>query len=189
MPVKINASTTSGLVVDSDLTGSLQLQTVGNPAISIDSSQVVNFTKQFQFGGVLPPAFSAVPNTTQTLSANSFTKVNYATEEFDTNNNFASSRFTPTVAGYYQISAGFNIQLASDGTVIISFFKNGAEYRRGSQIVATSNNNLVPVASFLIYLNGTTDYVETFGYASGTGGTITGGTNECCFNGVLVRAA
>ena len=189
MSVKINASTSSGLVVDSDLTGSLKLQTGGNDALSIDSSQVVNFTKQFQFGGVLPPAFSAVPNATQTLSAGVYTKVLFQTEEYDTNNNYASSRFTPTVAGYYQISAGFNISVATQGTVIIGFFKNGSEYRRGSQIVTTASNNLVPVASFLIYFNGSTDYVETFGYCDGTGGTITGGTNECCFSGVLVRAA
>jgi len=135
------------------------------------------------------PAFSAVPNATQTLSAGVYTKVLFQTEEWDTNNNFASSRFTPTVAGYYQISAGFNISVATQGTVIIGFFKNGSEYRRGSQIVTTASNNLVAVASFLIYFNGSTDYVETFGYCAGTGGTITGGTNECCFNGVLVRAA
>ena len=89
MSVKINASTTSGLVVDSDLTGSLKLQTGGNDALTVDSSQVVNFTKQFQFGGVLPPAFSAYSSTDQTgvLSGVS-TKVLFATEEFDTNNNY-----------------------------------------------------------------------------------------------------
>jgi hypothetical protein len=179
----ITATTTSGLTQSADNSGVLQLASGTGNLVTVPS-----VTGTAMVSGNMP-AFSAVPSGTQALSANVFTKVNYATEEFDTNNNYASSRFTPTVAGYYQISAGFNIGVASSGTVIISFFKNGAEYRRGSQIVTTSSNNLVPVASFLIYLNGSTDYVETFGYCTGTGGTITGGTNECCFNGVLVRGA
>ena len=179
----ITATTTSGLTQSADNSGVLQLASGTGNLVTVPS-----VTGTAMVSGNMP-AFGAVPNTTQSISANSFTKVNYATELFDTNNNFASSRFTPTVAGYYQINAGFNIQVSSSGTVIISFFKNAGEFCRGSQIVTTSNNNLVPVASFLIYLNGTTDYVETFAYCSGTGGTITGGTNECCFNGSLVRAA
>ena len=37
----------------------------------------------------------------QTLSSGTLTKVTFDTELFDTNNNFASSRFTPTIAGQY----------------------------------------------------------------------------------------
>ena len=51
------------------------------------------------------PAFSAYLSANQSVSANVFTKITFDTEDFDTNSNFSSSRFTPTVAGYYQLNA------------------------------------------------------------------------------------
>ena len=59
------------------------------------------------------PAFSAYANVATSLASGSPTKVLFQVEEFDTNANFASSRFTPTVAGYYQINA----QVGFDGSV------------------------------------------------------------------------
>jgi len=184
MPAKINASSSSGLVVDSDLTGSLQLQTGGNPAISIDSSQVVNFTKQFQFGGVLPPAFYAYLNGSQTVSSGAATKVTLDAELFDTNNNFASSRFTPTVAGYYQLNAA--VFLASSAQEILAYiYKNGSNYSGGLDITTGSYNSNV---STIAYANGTTDYFEVYVYTSVTRAVSNASTNTF-FNGVLVRAA
>jgi hypothetical protein len=46
-----------------------------------------------------------------TITSNTFTKVQINTEEFDTNSNFDSTtnyRFTPTVAGYYQVNGSVN---------------------------------------------------------------------------------
>jgi hypothetical protein len=57
------------------------------------------------------PAFSAYQSSGQTLSSATATKLNFQTEEFDTNNNFDSTtnmRFTPTVAGYYQVNGGLS---------------------------------------------------------------------------------
>jgi hypothetical protein len=185
MPSKINASVSSGLVVDSDLTGSLQLQTGGNPAISIDSSQVVNFTKQFQIAGVLPPAFSAFQSSAQTLSGSTFTKITFTSEVFDTNNNFASSTFTPTVAGYYQINCG--ISVATSATVIILLIS-----KNGSTVYKVVNTNSATVStvsgSGLVYMNGSTDYLEVYGLFV-TGQNVGTGSTETYFNGVLVRAA
>jgi len=45
------------------------------------------------------PAFSAFASTSQTVSSATFTKVIFGSEDYDTNNNFASSTFTPAVAG------------------------------------------------------------------------------------------
>ena len=196
MPVKINASSSSGLVVDSDLTGSLQLQTGGNPAISIDSSQVVNFTKQFQIGGVLPPAFSAYAASNQSISNITDTKITLDTELFDTNSNFASSRFTPTVAGYYQISA--TIKTTSSGNLRradIELFKNGSLYQVGSSIdlgaSSTGTSFIQSTISTVIYFNGSTDYVELYIYSQTNSGSITvaGGSDKTWMSGCLVRSA
>jgi hypothetical protein len=41
------------------------------------------------------PAFSAYSTSNQSIPATTATKITFDTEEFDTNSNFASSRFTP----------------------------------------------------------------------------------------------
>lgn len=106
MSVKINASTTSGLVVDSDLTGSLRLQTGGNDALTVDSSQVSNFAKQFQIGGVLPPAFRGALATNLTCSNATDTQISFNTEQFDTASAYSSGTFTVPVTGYYAVKIG-----------------------------------------------------------------------------------
>jgi hypothetical protein len=190
MSVKINASSSSGLVVDSDLTGSLQLQTGGNPAISIDNAQVANFAKQFQIGGVLPPAFSAYQSSTQTLASSTLTKIQFQAEEFDTNNNFDSTtnyRFTPTVAGYYQVNACLYIASVS-GEVILTIYKNGVLYKYFQDITATAASILS--GGSLVYMNGTTDYLEIYGYqSSGVSKNTGNGSTVTWFNGAMVRSA
>jgi hypothetical protein len=191
MSVKINASTSSGLVVDSDLTGSLKLQTAGNDALTVDSSQVVNFAKQFQINGVLPPVFSAYNNASQSISSNTLTKILFQLEDFDTNNNFASSRFTPTVAGYYQINAGLNIAPAASGVAAVAIYKNGNEWQSGSQVPMNGTYSVRPVVSTVIYFNGSTDYVEIYGLQI-SGGSLNVGTNVTIatwFTGSFIRSA
>jgi hypothetical protein len=138
------------------------------------------------------PAFSAYLGTTQSITSSTFTKISINTEEFDTNNNFDSTtnyRFTPTVSGYYQVN-GQMAGAATSGTVYnISIYKNGSAFKTGNDMRATSaSNNLV--VSALVYLNGSTDYIELYGYITGTSPTIVGGsTNNSYFQASMVRAA
>jgi hypothetical protein len=127
------------------------------------------------------PAFSAYRSGTQTISANTFTKVTLDIEEFDTNNNYASSRFTPTVAGYYQISGAVSMTLS--GTVITSIFKNGSEFKR----LGFSSGITTIGGSYPIYFNGTTDYVELYVFSSLT--DVNGTIFTTYFGGCLVRSA
>jgi hypothetical protein len=135
------------------------------------------------------PAFSAYANSGTTIANASFTKVLFDTENFDTNNNFASSRFTPTVAGYYQISAG----VSQAGTLtgnnnVLGIHKNGTWSVVGSTAGGSSNNGYWSVSG-LLYMNGSTDYVEIYLYQN-SGGTITTNTGvQTVFTGCLVRSA
>jgi hypothetical protein len=129
------------------------------------------------------PAFSAGANAATSLSGGTFTKVLFADEEFDTNNNYASSRFTPTVAGYYQING--SVSVATGSQLAVSIFKNNAEFKRGSNIRASSDGSVV---SSIIYFNGSTDYVEIYCFATSTINT-NNATNTVWFNGAMVRAA
>ena len=137
------------------------------------------------------PAFSAYPIATQSLPTNTFTKLVFGAEEFDTANCFDSTtnyRFTPNVAGYYLITA--NALMAGAASSIISIYKNGVEYKRGSQ-GAVSSSPLEIGVSAIVYLNGSTDYVELFGFqGSGTTATILANNYAYSyFQGILLKAA
>ena len=57
-------------------------------------------------GGANTPAFRAFLNSNKTMSDATTTKVDtFGSEDFDTDNNFASNRFTPTTAGKYYVYA------------------------------------------------------------------------------------
>jgi hypothetical protein len=131
------------------------------------------------------PAFSAYNSATQAISSATATKVVFDTKEYDTNSNFASSRFTPTVAGYYSCFSSCAIPSASNaGEAQIYFKKNNTIYYYGQDIQATHAYTIL--ANSLIYLNGSTDYIEVFMYL-GTGGTLQATLQY--FQAVMVRSA
>ena len=131
------------------------------------------------------PAFSAYLANTQTVTASTTTKVNFDTELFDTNNNFASSRFTPTMAGYYQVNAA--IQFLGTTNSSISIYKTGSNYQQGVYTGINGGNPVLTISS-LVYCNGSTDYIEIYGNnASGT--SFNGNILITWFNGFLARPA
>lgn len=137
------------------------------------------------------PAFNAYLAVAQSISNATFTRVNFDTKSFDTNSNFASNRFTPTVAGYYQIN--YYIGLAMTTGVLGSFmYKNGAAFANSGYVGGSSNIGGATwvSGSTLVYLNGSTDFVELYVYQS-TGGSVNTltGQNSVCISGALVRAA
>jgi hypothetical protein len=141
-------------------------------------------------GGTLAtdgPAFAAYQSAAQSFPNGVSTKVTLNAEEFDTASAFDSttnSRFQPTVPGYYQFSGGFAI--STTATAVIAFlYKNGGEVRRGTQINANASNSHV---SGLLYMNGSTDYVELFGYQAGGVQNTAPGANQIYLSGFLARA-
>jgi hypothetical protein len=141
------------------------------------------------------PAFSAYPGTTQIISSGgTLVKVNFGTEEFDTNNNFSSSRFTPTVAGYYQVNSAIRLDGGGPGTgeCMIVVFKNGSEAKRGWNSEGTSfaNNFFSLSVSAVVYCNGSTDYLEIYAQqVSGSDRNISPYANISYFQAFLARPA
>lgn len=131
------------------------------------------------------PAFSAYQSSSQSLSGGVFTKLQFQTEEFDTNSNYdkdTNYRFLPTVAGYYQVNASVTV---AAGQVAITLYKNGTPFKSGPSILATAYSTTVAA---LIYLNGSTDYVESYGYVGATSSTSAAVANTY-FQASMVRAA
>jgi hypothetical protein len=186
MSTIINATTTNGVVIQPDNSGSLVLQTnSGTTALTIDTSQNVAFAKGFTVGATAAPAFSAYQSVAQSITAHTFTKVTFTTEEFDTNNNFASSRFTPTVAGYYQVS--FSVTTPPTGFFTM-LYKNGVEYKVGTNLNGTSPNSYSGFGCVLAYMNGSTDYLEIYFYQFATQNSIAV-ASQTYFQAAMIRSA
>jgi hypothetical protein len=145
------------------------------------------------------PAFSAWTSGGQIISSGVAAKMAFNTEFFDTNSNFNNTSstvdstpayaFLPTVAGYYHISTAITNTGSAVGILAVLLYKNGAQYLN-TQVGNNTQGIGVPM-SMLVYLNGTTDYVEIWVYQT-TGGNVTtlSGRSDCYqFSGALVRAA
>tara|TARA_R100000388_G_scaffold25082_1_gene19445 strand:+ start:112 stop:642 length:531 start_codon:yes stop_codon:yes gene_type:complete len=127
------------------------------------------------------PSFSAKVSVAQTVSASTYTKIQYDSEEWDTDSKYDNSayRFTPTVAGYYvfNIGARFN----SSTTNIVALYKNGVLWRRGVQSGQQQTNlTIMAVAD-------TDDYFEAFGFTTGT--QVTVNDDDTYFQAHFVRNA
>jgi hypothetical protein len=136
------------------------------------------------------PAFSAYLSSNQTINSNSISKVNLDTEDYDTASCFSSGRFTPNVAGYYQINAQAHLSAtgsAAAGTLFL--YKNGVEYRKNTG--GFIGTNMVRNLNTSVYMNGTTDYLELFAYVFDNSAqpSITSGKSETFMDGCLLREA
>jgi len=167
--------------------------------MSLSDAGAMSTALPYQVSGkqaVNGPAFSAYANATlQTISTGTLTKVLFQTEEFDTNSNYASSKFTPTVEGYYQLNAEVRLDGASGtGEMMIMLFKNGSGYKRGMNQSGTqiAANFWAMQVSTVVYANGTTDYFEVY-VQQGSGGNVTvtavNDPSITWFNGCMLRGA
>jgi len=135
------------------------------------------------------PAFFAYQSAGQSITNGSFTKVQWQSKLFDTNSNFDNTtnyRFTPTVAGYYQFNVCISMTIGSQVETNITLYKNGSATATMADIIVPAGRNAI--GGYLIYLNGSTDYVETYYYTSVTGTTSTG-SGSTYFSGFLARSA
>jgi hypothetical protein len=140
------------------------------------------------------PAFSAFASSSQSISNITQTKVVLNSEQFDTANCFDSTtnyRFTPNVAGYYQIQGTVYYQGGGSGQVNTKIYKNGAEAAVGF-FTPASGADIGATVSALFYMNGSSDYVELYTYHNSGSSRSTFGASPTLytyFQGFLVRAA
>ena len=174
----------SSMILSGDTSGAI---TVTVPAVAgTNTITLPAATGTVQVSGN-QPAFSAYNNTLQSVTSATWTKVTINTETFDTNNNFDSTtnyRFTPTVAGYYQI-VGAVFPNTTTTYVYAGIYKNGTAY----STVGNGSTSAGCLVSSIIYFNGSTDYVELYGWLLGTTPKIEVGNQWTYFNGCLIRAA
>jgi hypothetical protein len=180
------------------------IQIGGTDAIEIDSSLNVTIPQDLEVsqdlvvtgtitsqGQVIGagPAFSAYRNAARNTGAGGWNSVIPDTEEFDTASCYdtTTGRFTPNVAGYYQIN-GAVYSGASTNELMAAIYKNGVTYKYGTRTASGGNGASV---SSVVYFNGTTDYVELYVYYGGSSAVAltVGSTIYNYMNGVFVRPA
>ncbi|MFA5951989.1 MAG: tail fiber domain-containing protein [Hyphomicrobium sp.] len=133
-------------------------------------------------GSVQDVSFSVHKNgTSQTVTTNAWTTLTWTHENFDTNNNFASNKFTPSVAGKYIFSAR---AYCTDNTAYcsIGIFKNGAEIAESAHPAGAGQ---VQNTTIIVDMNGTTDFVEAKVF-NGGGTQVSGSYAHTNFTGALI---
>jgi len=126
------------------------------------------------------PAFMAYSSGATTISDDTWTKVQFGTEEFDSDNcydNSSNYRFTPTVAGKYAVTAtviGNANAVGELRELYVALYKNGSSYAMMSE--ENLNNAFdeykrTGTGMYVIDMNGSSDYLEVYTYINNTSGS------------------
>jgi len=171
----------------SDLVALPITDSAGNNVLS-ESGGLVTIADTVQH---VVPIVNANRSADQTgISAGTFTKVLFNNEVTDTHNFFDASinyRFQPTIAGYYIINTAVSITTTAGTRFITSLFKNLNEYIRLLDVVTTADAMRIPVSS-IIQLNGSSDFIEIYGYADTTNAlTFSSYVQGTFFNAFLLQ--
>ena len=134
------------------------------------------------------PAFHASITSVQSITSGVWTKIQFDTERFDTAGEFdptTNYRFTPTVAGHYFVTgcisgeSGTNDSNQCTGAI----FKNGSYYTNHNFSSSAIFRRFPCMTTAVVYMNGSTDYIELFGSISSTGASVefNAGSNQTFF--------
>jgi hypothetical protein len=136
------------------------------------------------------PAFASYSGGGTSVATATVTKLSFDTIIFDTANCYSTTnyRFTPNVAGYYMFNACTRFGSMTSTQCYLRIYKNGSTFNNGSGSGVTAGY-VWPTVNWLVYMNGTTDFVEVYAYQ--TSGTTQSSdyTNVYQFTGCLVRTA
>ena len=129
-------------------------------------------------GGANTPYFEAYLNSNQSISNETYTKVQFNTETYDTASDYDNStnyRYTPTTSGKYYVYtrvqcdslAASNLKAAA-----VEIRKNGSTYFKNFDSQADNQSQECNLGAHgIITMNGSSDYLEVFGYVQDESGS------------------
>jgi|TARA_R100000455_G_C6190223_1_gene64735 hypothetical protein len=156
-------SGTSTLQVGSTNTTTITLGASGD-TINIPSGATLNMsngTMTLNSSMKNTPAFSASQGSFQSIANNTTTKLtSISTEDFDTDSDFASDKFTPTTAGKYFFILNLTYATDSDGQYAgVRLYKNGSQVESAFIVVQDYNRAILTTVQ---EANGSGDYFEAY---------------------------
>jgi len=162
---KVDPATGTGL----ELGSSGDTITIPSGATIVNSGTATNF-------GFTPYGASAYPSGTQSIPDTTYTKVTLATEWYDSNGEFADSKYTVVTAGNYLISGsvGENGEAVSNVRLYALIYKNGSVVVQSDIPSPNASEVTCPIAATVIPLVAD-DYIELyFRHLKGSNLTING---------------
>ena len=181
-PVPLTSSDiTDGIITSAKITD-------GTIATADIADGAVTSVKTTGVGGVNTPAFLAYNSSAQNISGSTYTKVSIDTEVYDTANAFDNSsnyRFTPQTAGkyfvygavYHNWSSGWGDQQRT------AIYKNGsiyAEWFNAQNGTGSGQYGTLYIATTVV-MNGSSDYLELYGFSNATGASFNGNSEDTYF--------
>ena len=145
----------------------------GNSIITSDGSGTITLSSGMQTavqsaGGSNTPAFVAYKTSSQTIANTTFTKVTFEGEQLDSDGTFASSRFTPGVAGYYFLGSVWRYDTTTDfDDARFLLFRNGTSVIQSAVVNKDANGMTF---SAIIYSDAD-DYFEMYARQDSGGNT------------------
>ena len=150
-------------------------------AIDKIQSESINLADTFAFTGTvtgagetMKPSFSAYKSGQTTGQSDStWTKITYDTELLDSDGTFASSKFTPAVAGKYFISLNATVGTSNASSLdqaSIAIYKNGSAIDDNTAKVESEVELITNSISLIADLD-TDDYIEGYVYINNSTGT------------------
>jgi hypothetical protein len=185
----------SKLVLNGDTSGSVTLDAPavsGTTVLTLPTTSGTVLTTASTFGGTGPAFLVSLITTNQSISVSTYTKVQFNNVNYDTASDWdaVNYRFIPSVAGYYQFNLNITMSATSITETITTLWKNGAETVWSAILGGSSFNRCTPVVSTILYMNGTTDYIEGYGYIrGGTSPVFSAESMRTSLSGCLIRSA
>ena len=139
------------------------------------------------------PAFEAV-GTAVNISDATTTKLQFSSERLDTDgcyDNSTNYRFTPTVAGKYFIYSTCQLRSDTSNTIdgcFLHIYKNGSYVTKAAEENQASRHfgNCL-TTNTIVDMNGSSDYVEVYGYIDVSSGQPSQpADNRCIFGGYRI---
>jgi len=210
--LKLKSEAGGSVVLTANTNAATDLTVNISPVAGTLATLVANTTgPYFAQGGVAGngPTFSAYLSTSTNVTSGTTTLIPINTKEWDSAgcfNNTNSSvtlnglsvpayAFCPNVSGYYQINAAMNGTNASsyDNKSTVFIYKNGSSYKyMDVNFVGGSGatyNDITAMISSVVYLNGTSDYIQIQGIVSAGSGTPQFGGTATWVNAAMIRTA
>lgn len=144
----------------------------GDPvAMTVSNAGVVAFPQSPSMD-TTGPIFRAVGDTNQNIANSGYTKLTAGTATFNPDSAWqGGNKFLPNKAGYYHVGLFLTlIAQSSQYQFIAAIYKNGTIYDY-VRINSPATSQVAGYVGSLVYLNGTTDYIEFFAsqnYSSST---------------------
>lgn len=164
-------------IITSDGAGTITLSSGMNTAVAAGTNNT--------------PAFLVRLTGNQSVANNTNTILSFNREALDTDNNYDSTnyRFVPQVEGYYKIG----VRITSQGTGAgqsLNIYKNGSITVTEYQVNAAASTTNSQINEALVYMNGSSDYVDARVYqSSGSSKDYYGADYNCQFYGYKLIGA